>query len=195
MPIPTISTARPCARCLPRTPPRAVLVAAAATLDTARARTGLDGARLIPADAGDRMEAGSRDHAATSPGPPTRPSSRTPRAVTCFLGYAIGLGGQTILHSGDTIPFDGQAAEIAALNPGPCPAAGQRARRAAGPGHGIAGNLTASEAMALAEAAGVPEVIAHHFRHVRLQHRRPARPRRLVCPGRIGKKSAPRDRA
>ena len=98
----------------------------------------------------------------TSPGPPTRPSSRTPRAVTCFWGYAIGLGGQTILHSGDTIPFDGQAAEIAALTPDLAllPVNGRDARRA---GHGIAGNLTASEAMALAEAAGVPEVIAHHF--------------------------------
>jgi len=141
--------------------PRAVLVAAAATLDTARARTGLDGARLIPADAGDRMEPvpGITLHV-TRAAHETLEQDAAGRHL--FLGYAIGLGGQTILHSGDTIPFDGQAAEIAALTPDLAllPVNGRDARRA---GHGIAGNLTASEAMALAEAAGVPEVIAHHF--------------------------------
>ena len=79
-----------------------------------------------------------------------------------FLGLAIELGGATILHTGDTIPFAGQADEVRALAPDVilAPVNGRdRARRDAG----VPGNMTAAEALALAEAAGVADVVAHHF--------------------------------
>lgn len=79
-----------------------------------------------------------------------------------FLGYGITLGDTTIFHSGDTIPFDGQVAEVAALNASVAllPVNGRRPDLTAA---GIAGNLTMTEAIALIEAAGIPALIAHHF--------------------------------
>ncbi len=79
-----------------------------------------------------------------------------------FLGLAVTLGGATILHTGDTVPFDGQADEVRALAPDVIltPVNGRDAvRREAG----VPGNMTATEALDLAAAAGIEDVVAHHF--------------------------------
>ena len=79
-----------------------------------------------------------------------------------FLGLAITLGGATILHTGDTVPFAGQADEVRALAPDVilAPVNGRDAKRRDA---GVPGNMTATEALDLAEAAGVADVVAHHF--------------------------------
>jgi len=83
-----------------------------------------------------------------------------------FLGYALvyeDLGGSpvTLLHSGDTIPFDGQTEEVARLRPDLLllPVNGRSAALAA---RGIPGNMTLDEAVALTDATGTPAMMAHH---------------------------------
>ncbi len=79
-----------------------------------------------------------------------------------FLGYGVEMNGVHIFHSGDTIPFEGQQAEIVALKPDialfPVNGRSQVLRSA-----GIAGNLTLAEATELASACAIPIVLAHHY--------------------------------
>lgn len=79
-----------------------------------------------------------------------------------FLGYALELDGTRLYHSGDTIPYDGQAEAVAMLRPDLAllPVNGRDAIRA---GNGVPGNLSVAEAVALARAAAVPHLLAHHF--------------------------------
>ncbi len=79
-----------------------------------------------------------------------------------FLGFGLEIGGRRIFHSGDTIPFPGQAEEIRAFAPDLMllPVNGRsEALRALG----IAGNLTLAEAVELTAACGAPAMLAHHF--------------------------------
>tara|TARA_R100000687_G_scaffold83685_1_gene88758 strand:+ start:10946 stop:11824 length:879 start_codon:yes stop_codon:yes gene_type:complete len=79
-----------------------------------------------------------------------------------FLGMAVSLHDATIFHSGDTIPFEGQVEEVAALgaNLALFPVNGRDAVRRE---NGVPGNMDTAEALDLAGAAGIPLVIAHHF--------------------------------
>lgn len=79
-----------------------------------------------------------------------------------FLGLAIRIGGRTILHTGDTIPFAGQVEEARGLSPDLilAPVNGRDAIRRA---KGVPGNMSADEALAFAASLGVETVIAHHF--------------------------------
>ena len=82
-----------------------------------------------------------------------------------FLGYGLVFGtGEdtvTLLHTGDTIPFDGQVEELAALRPDLLllPVNGRSADLAA---RGIAGNLTLEEAIRLTLDTETPAMLAHH---------------------------------
>jgi L-ascorbate metabolism protein UlaG (beta-lactamase superfamily) len=79
-----------------------------------------------------------------------------------FLGYGLGLEGVTLLHSGDTVPFEGQVAELAGLRADlallPVNGRSEALQRA-----GFAGNLTVEEAVALCQASGIGALIAHHY--------------------------------
>lgn len=79
-----------------------------------------------------------------------------------FLGYVVEIEGVRLYHSGDTIPFDGLADEVApfAVDLALLPVNGRRADLTAA---GIAGNLTLDEACELAERIGAPDMIAHHY--------------------------------
>ena len=79
-----------------------------------------------------------------------------------FLGYVLSGGGLTIWHSGDTIPWPGQAEWLAPfrVDLALLPVNGRDARRA---GNGVPGNLTLTEAVELADAIGARTMIAHHF--------------------------------
>ena len=78
-----------------------------------------------------------------------------------YLGYAIEAGGVTIWHSGDTVPFDGLAAELAGpVDLALLPINGRDAERAA---NGVPGNLTVEEALALVDRIGAKALICHHF--------------------------------
>ena len=76
-----------------------------------------------------------------------------------FMGYVIRFGGFTLYHSGDTLLYEGMAdllrpyhIDVALL-----PINGNDPKR------GVAGNLNADEAVALAKAAGIRLVIPCHY--------------------------------
>lgn len=79
-----------------------------------------------------------------------------------FLGLAIRLGGVSVFHSGDTIPFDGQCEEVRRLKADLAlfPVNGRDAARSA---NGVPGNMDMAEALSLAGEARIPAMIAHHF--------------------------------
>lgn len=79
-----------------------------------------------------------------------------------FLGYVIHIGGVTLFHSGDTIPFTGQIAELAGLNIDIAllPVNG---RTKALQEQGVPGNLTLPEALDLCQHCHIRYMIAHHY--------------------------------
>lgn len=150
-------TLRPLAARLPQL--RFVVPAAAADLAMERIGIGVD--RLILADAGWSFLAlpGVEVHGFRA----AHETLEYDAAGHCrFLGYGIDIAGCRIFHSGDTIPFEGQAAEIAAYAPHVAllPVNGRSATLQAA---GIAGNLTLAEAARLTVAARIPAMVAHHY--------------------------------
>ena len=151
--LPALMAANPCAP----------LIAPTAHTALACARAQIPPARLITLDAG---------HTITLPRAPDigitairaahEDLTRDVAGHDVFLGYAMTLAASCIYHAGDTVPFDGLAAEVAALHPDLAllPVNGRDAARLAA---GIPGNLTLTEAHDLARDAGIPAVIAHHF--------------------------------
>ena len=79
-----------------------------------------------------------------------------------FLGYVIEIGGVRVYHAGDTIDFDGLAADLQRLRVevAMVPINGRSAEREAAD---IVGNLDPSEAVGLAAAAGARAAIPMHY--------------------------------
>lgn len=77
-----------------------------------------------------------------------------------YLGYGLQTPRLRLYHSGDSIPYHGLAERLAAFAPqiALMPVNGRDATRLAA---GIPGNFTLEEAIAL--AADIPYLIAHHF--------------------------------
>lgn len=145
---------------LARLHPELRFVVPAASLAQARERIGVGEDRLVLLDAGDEVE--------PLPGVSVRALRAAHEALETdgagrhrFLGFGVTALGTTILHAGDTIPFEGQDGEIMALAPDlallPVNGRSEALRRA-----GIAGNLFLDEAIALCETCAVPAMIAHH---------------------------------
>jgi len=74
-----------------------------------------------------------------------------------YLGYILRLPETVIYHSGDSVPFDGLAAELG--DPEPALAL----LPVNGRGKGVAGNFTFQEAVAFCREAAIPELVPHHF--------------------------------
>jgi L-ascorbate metabolism protein UlaG (beta-lactamase superfamily) len=75
-----------------------------------------------------------------------------------FVGYIVKVRGFTIYHSGDTLLFDGLIKHLAQpIDVAILPINGRD------PARGVAGNLSAAEAVHLAQAIGVSVVIPCHF--------------------------------
>jgi len=79
-----------------------------------------------------------------------------------FLGYIIDIAGVKIYHSGDCVPYQGQAellrnmrVDLALL-----PINGRDSHRLQ---NGVPGNFTVNEALELCAAADIPAVVGHHF--------------------------------
>jgi L-ascorbate metabolism protein UlaG (beta-lactamase superfamily) len=87
---------------------------------------------------------------------------QTPQGFHRFLGYILDFAGPRLYHSGDTVPFEGQKSELAALAPQVAllPVNGRSQELSAA---GIAGNLTLEEARALTGRIGATDMIAHHY--------------------------------
>lgn len=79
-----------------------------------------------------------------------------------YLGYVIRLGDTTIYHSGDCVPYPGQAELLTAfgIDVALLPINGRDDYRLQ---NGVPGNFTLSEALELVEAANIPALVCHHF--------------------------------
>ncbi|MCP8894801.1 MBL fold metallo-hydrolase [Shinella daejeonensis] len=132
-----------------------------AAIEAAGTRIGVGDERLIAIDAGEQVEPlpGLRITAVRAA---HETLERTAEGWHRFLGYVIETGGVRIYHSGDTIPFEGLAEEIAplAIDLALLPVNGRSDELLKA---GIAGNLTLEEACRLAERIGAGDMIAHHY--------------------------------
>ncbi|WP_426300158.1 MBL fold metallo-hydrolase [Arthrobacter sp. R-11] len=79
-----------------------------------------------------------------------------------FLGYILEIAGVRIYHSGDCVPYDGQAELLRSHNVDLAllPINGRDSRRLQ---NGVPGNFTVREAAALCRQAAIPAVVGHHF--------------------------------
>lgn len=131
-----------------------------ARLDVARTRIGAE-ARLVGVDAGETLEPvpGLTLHVLPAAHETFEQDAAGHHA---FLGYALASGGLRAAHSGDTIPYPGQAERLRdfGVDVLMLPVNGRDATRLAA---GIPGNLTLDEAIALARAAAAPCLVPHHF--------------------------------
>jgi L-ascorbate metabolism protein UlaG (beta-lactamase superfamily) len=135
-------------------------VVPAASRELARQRIGVDAGRLIEVDAGDRKRIGNLELHVMRAAHETLERDEAGRHR--FLGYGMKFDKVKILHSGDTIPFDGQGEEIRAFAPDlallPVNGRSEALRTS-----GFAGNLTLSESIALCARSGIGAMIAHHY--------------------------------
>ncbi|WP_341947622.1 MBL fold metallo-hydrolase [Microbacterium sp. LWH11-1.2] len=83
-------------------------------------------------------------------------------AQNLFLGYVIEVGSVRIYHSGDCAPYRGQADIVRALDVDVAllPVNGRDPHRR---DHGVPGNFTLEEAVALCRDAGIPSLVCHHW--------------------------------
>lgn len=79
-----------------------------------------------------------------------------------FLGYVIDMGGVTIFHSGDTVPFAGQVEELgtSGIDLALLPVNGRSATLHA---QGVPGNMTPEEGVHLCVECKIRYMIAHHY--------------------------------
>ncbi|MFI0770409.1 MBL fold metallo-hydrolase [Streptomyces sp. NPDC021218] len=79
-----------------------------------------------------------------------------------FLGYVLTVGGVRVYHSGDCVPYDGQPELLRTLRVDVAllPVNGRDRHRTE---NGVPGNFTVREAAELCEAAGIPQLLCHHF--------------------------------
>lgn len=141
--------------------PQLRLVVPTASLKLAQERTGLDADRLIGMDAGETLLLDQAIEVRAMRAAHEE-LQRDERGHHVFLGYALGVSGIRVFHSGDTIPFAGQVEEVQALaaDLALLPVNGRSPALAAA---GIAGNLTLDEAVELASSCGIDAVLAHHY--------------------------------
>ena len=118
---------------------------------------GLPDGRLAGLDAGDVFERGGvrvRAVASAHEG-----LDRDDRGRHLYLGFVVELGGVRVYHSGDGLAYDGLAG---AIGPEPLdvvflPVNGRD------PARGVAGNMSAAEAVDLANALKPRFVVPHHY--------------------------------
>lgn len=136
-------------------------VVPAASIDEARRRCGVDDARLVCVDAGDRVK--------VLPGVTVQPLPSAHETLQPdaegrheWLGYVLDIGGLRLYHSGDCIPYPGLLEGVAALAPHAAllPVNGRDHGRSS---NGVPGNFTLDEAVALCRNAGMSTMVAHHY--------------------------------
>jgi len=141
--------------------PHLRFVVPAASIDEARKRCGVGDERLIAVNAGDSIH--------PLPGMRVRPLPSAHETLQTnadgqheWLGYVIDVAGLRLFHSGDCIPYAGQAAIVGALAPQVAllPVNGRDLERS---GNGVPGNFTLDEAIALCRDAAIPVMLAHHY--------------------------------
>lgn len=137
--------------------PGAPLLVPTANRALACERLQVDPGRLIPISVGTPQSIGSWTFHAV-------PAAHEELAVDehgdhKFVGYVVKVGPWTLYHSGDTVPYDGLPADLKrfAIDVAMLPINGRD------PARGVAGNLSGTEAVALAQDAGIKTIIPCHY--------------------------------
>lgn len=136
--------------------PGLTVVVPQANLAFAAERLGVAPSRLSPIRVGEIVTVGPFALRAV---PAAHESLETDEAGNHkFVGYVVSVGGYTIYHSGDTLLFDGLEAAVGrGVDVALLPINGRD------PARGVAGNLSAGEAVHLARRVGAGLVIPCHF--------------------------------
>jgi L-ascorbate metabolism protein UlaG (beta-lactamase superfamily) len=131
-----------------------------AAMDLAIERIGVAEKRLICVDAGDDLNIHDIGIHVLRAAHETL--ERDARGNHRFLGYGLAFPDCRIVHSGDTVPFDGQEQELRDFAPDVAllPVNGRSPELAEA---GFAGNLMLDEAVGLCERVGIGSMIAHHY--------------------------------
>lgn len=131
----------------------------------ARSRIALD--RNVPASSFTPVTTGDRVEIATGITVTAVPAAHETLETdehgdSVFLGFIIDIAGVRIYHSGDCVPYEGQAqllrehgVDVALL-----PINGRDSHRLT---NGVPGNFTVAEAISLCSAARIPAMVGHHF--------------------------------
>ncbi len=122
---------------------------------------GIPASRLLGLDAGETFR--SRGGISVTAVPAAHEELTTDdHAQSLFLGYVIEVGSRRIYHSGDCAPYPGQADLVRALNVDIAllPVNGRDTHRR---DHGVPGNFTLEEAVALCRDADIPALVCHHW--------------------------------
>ena len=136
--------------------PEAHLVLPARVVEHAEA-LGLPRQRLLPTHGDELLKLdGLRVHVLPSAHPELDFDAATGYP---FVGFVFELDGVRVYHSGDTVVYPGLAERLRALKPDVAflPINGRAG------GAGTPPNMDAAEAVALAQAIGIPLVIPHHY--------------------------------
>jgi L-ascorbate metabolism protein UlaG (beta-lactamase superfamily) len=130
--------------------------------ETGRAlERGMRPERLLPVNAGESVRLGQ--HVTVEAVPAAHEQLATdPRGDHHFLGYILTIGSARIYHSGDCVPYVGQLDLLTGrdIDVALLPINGRDEDRLS---HGVPGNFTAEEAVALCEGAGIDRLVAHHI--------------------------------
>jgi L-ascorbate metabolism protein UlaG (beta-lactamase superfamily) len=121
---------------------------------------GVPAERLVETNAGEVVEvAGVRIHALPSAHEELRQDDDGNYVA---LGYVLELGGVRLYHSGDCIPYHGQAELLRELHVDVAllPVNGRDDYRRE---HGVPGNFHLDEAVQLCRDAGIPTLLCHHW--------------------------------
>ena len=140
--------------------PAVKFVVPAASIDEALKRSGAGIDRLIPVNAGERIEV-MQDCFVSPIASAHETFDVDANGRYPWLGYVIDAATTRLYHSGDCVPYGGLAARVAHHAPDVAllPVNGRDAERS---GNGVPGNFTLDEAIEVAKAGQARALIAHH---------------------------------
>jgi L-ascorbate metabolism protein UlaG (beta-lactamase superfamily) len=140
--------------------PQAQFVVPRAESETAVAR-GIPADRLIAINAGEQVRV-NQDLRVTAIASAHETLQTDDRGNHRFLGYVLELGDAVIYHSGDCVPYPELAATLAScgIHLAILPVNGRDDYRRR---HGVPGNFTFAEAVALCGECKIPAMLACHF--------------------------------
>lgn len=136
--------------------PQMAVIVPRANRDFAAQRLQVDPARLTPIRVGEEVTVGPFTLRAVPAAHETLETDEN--GDHRFVGYVVQVGGYTLYHSGDTVLFDGMRDALpASVDVALLPINGRD------PARGVAGNLSATEAVSLAQSLSASLVIPCHF--------------------------------
>ncbi|MEI7900058.1 MAG: MBL fold metallo-hydrolase [bacterium] len=142
--------------------PRCRFVIPRAVMGHVVEKIGLDAGRVLGMNAGESAEL------ATGVSVVALPSAHEELNVNekgehAFLGYRVSLDGMSVYHAGDCVPYGDHSRwlhQAGRIDVALLPVNGRDAARTT---HGVLGNFTLDEALALGRTFSVPWTVVHHF--------------------------------